>query len=114
MMTDETGSHVKGGCSKLAQKEYKKRHEWVGQMIDWELCKKLIWQSIYNKWYMHRPEAVLINETLKILWDFEIQTILPVSTRKPGQILINKKRTCQQVDFYLPAEGRKAGNMPGS
>ena len=27
-------------CSKLAQKEYKNRYDWVSQMIQWEMCKK--------------------------------------------------------------------------
>ena len=28
-------------CSKVAQKEYKSKHEWVGKVIRKELCKKL-------------------------------------------------------------------------
>ena len=28
-------------CSKLAQIEYKSRHDWVGKINNWELCKKL-------------------------------------------------------------------------
>ena len=28
-------------CSKLAQKEYKTRHDWVGKVIHWELSKKV-------------------------------------------------------------------------
>ena len=27
-------------CSKLAQKEYKTRHDRVGKVIQWEMCKK--------------------------------------------------------------------------
>ena len=38
---DETIDHKISGCSKLAQKEYKIRHERVGKVIYWELCKKL-------------------------------------------------------------------------
>ena len=25
---------------KLAKKEYKARHDWVGKVIHWEMCKK--------------------------------------------------------------------------
>ena len=25
----------------MAQKEYKNKHDWVGKVIAWELCKKL-------------------------------------------------------------------------
>ena len=28
-------------CSKLAQKEYKTRNDWVEKVIRWELCKRL-------------------------------------------------------------------------
>ena len=27
--------------SKLVQKEYKSRHDWVGKVSHWEMCKKL-------------------------------------------------------------------------
>ena len=27
-----------------------------------------------TKWHKHKPESVLENETLKILWDFVVQT----------------------------------------
>ena len=37
----ETINHIISDCSKLAQKVYKTRHEWVeGKVIHWELCKK--------------------------------------------------------------------------
>ena len=37
---DEMISHIIIECSKLAEKEYKTRHDWVGKVIYWELCKK--------------------------------------------------------------------------
>ena len=37
---DETINHI-SECSKLTQKEYKTRHDWLGKVIHWELCKKL-------------------------------------------------------------------------
>ena len=38
---DETVSHIVSECSKLAQKEYKRQHDWVGRRIHWEVCRKL-------------------------------------------------------------------------
>ena len=52
--------------SKLVQKKYKTRHEWVGKVIHMELCKKLKVDHT-TKWYMHKQESVLENETHKIL-----------------------------------------------
>ena len=55
--------------SKLAQKEYKTRHEWIGKVIHWELCKELKFNH-KNIWYLHNLASVLENETHKLLWNF--------------------------------------------
>ena len=34
---DETINHIISECSKLAQKEYKVRHDWVGKVIHGEM-----------------------------------------------------------------------------
>ena len=36
-----------------------------------------------NKWYMHDPESVQVNETQKLFQDFEIQTDHLISARRP-------------------------------
>ena len=66
-------------CSKLAQK-YKTRYDWVGKVINRELCKKMKFDHI-NKWYMHNPTYVQDNETQKFLWGFDIQTDHLISAR---------------------------------
>ena len=69
------------------------------------MCKKLNFN--HTKWYTHKPESVLENETHKILWDFEIQTDHLITARRPDLVLINKKeRTCHSVDFAVPADHR--------
>ena len=37
---DETVTHIICQCRKLAQKEYKRRHDKVARALHWELCKK--------------------------------------------------------------------------
>ena len=59
---DETIIHIISKCSKLAQKEYKTRHNRVGQVIQWETCKEFKFDHM-NKWYMHNPAPVLENDT---------------------------------------------------
>ena len=59
---DETSNHIISECSKLAQKEYKTRHDWVGKVIHWEMCKKFKFDHT-NKWYMHNPAPILENDT---------------------------------------------------
>ena len=100
---DETINHIISKCSKLAQKEYKTRHDWVEKVIHWELCKKLKFDHT-NKWYMHNPESVLENETHKLIWDFEIQTDHQILSRRPDLIIIKKERTCRIIDFAVPAD----------
>ena len=38
---DKMVNHIISKCSKLAQKQYKIKHDWVGKEIHWELCKRL-------------------------------------------------------------------------
>ena len=52
--------------NEIVQKEYNTRHQWVGKMIEWELCQKFKFDNI-NKWYMHYLVAILENEMHKIL-----------------------------------------------
>ena len=75
--------------SKLSQKEYQTRHDRVGKVIHWELCKKLKFDYT-NKWCMYNPESVLKNEMRKILWDFEIQTDHQISARWPDLVIVKK------------------------
>ena len=97
--------------SKLAQRAYKPRHDWVWKVIQWELRKKFKFDYT-NKWYMQNPESVLKNEIHKILWDFEIQTDQLISARRPDLVLVNKKKKKKKkekkrtwiVDFAVLAE----------
>ena len=87
---DETLNYI-SECSKFEQKEYKTRHNWVGKVIHWELCKKFKFDHT-SKWYMHNPAPVLENGTHKLLWDFDKQTDHLISARKPDLITINNKK----------------------
>ena len=103
---DETINHIISECSKFAQKEYKARHDWVGKVIHWEMCKEFKFDHT-NKWYMHNPAPILENDTHKLLWDFSIQTYHLTPARRPDLIIINKKRRiCKIVDFAVPADHR--------
>ena len=84
---DETINHIISGCSKMAQKEYKARHDWVGKVIHGEMCKKFKFDHA-NKWYMHNPATVLENDTHKLLWEFDIQTDNLISATRTDLIII--------------------------
>ena len=54
-------NYIISECSKLAQKEYKTKHNWLGKEVHLELWKKLKFENA-NQWYIHNPESVLKNE----------------------------------------------------
>ena len=64
--TEETVNHVLSECSKLAQKEYKRRHDWSGTKIHWKIRRKYGIKK-KEKWYEHKLEAVTENDKYKIL-----------------------------------------------
>ena len=105
-MTEKKPSIIICKCSKLSQKEYKARHDWVDKVIRCEMCKKFKFDHT-KKWYMQNPASVLENDTHKLQWDFDVQTDNLISDRKPDLIIINiKKRICKIVDIAVPADHR--------
>ena len=101
---DETINHIVSKCSNLAQKEYKARHDCVGKVIHWEMCRKFQFDHT-NKWYRHNTPPVLENDSHKLQWHFNIQTNHLILARRPGLIIINKrKRICKIVDFVFPVD----------
>ena len=107
---NETMNHIISECSKLAQKEYKTRHEWVGKVIHWKLCKKFIFDHT-NKWYMPNPESVLENKTHKILWDFDMPTDQLISARRPD-IVIAKKINKKTKNKKTKTNKKQKENLP--
>ena len=54
----ESVNHLTSECSKLAQREYKRRHDNVALYVHWQLCGKAELEQT-DKWYKHTPERVL-------------------------------------------------------
>ena len=57
----ESVQHLVCGCEKLAQKEYKRRHDNVAKKVHWDFCKKNGLEHT-EKWYEHVPKGVVENE----------------------------------------------------
>ena len=87
--------------SKLEQREYKTKQDWVGKVIHWELCKKFKFDHT-NKWYIHKPESVQENETQNFLrfWNTSTSNLCPKTRPSDSQ---QKKRTCWKwtLPFWL-------------
>ena len=87
---DESIYHIFSGCNKLAQKEYKRRHDNLGKIVHWKLARKCNFED-GDKWYEHEPESVLENEDHKILRVFSIQTDHSIEARRLDLVVIDKK-----------------------
>ena len=64
-------------------------------MIHWKLCKKFKFDYT-TLWYMHKPESVVGNETLKVQWDIQLQTDHLISVSRPDLVIVNKKRDAEE------------------
>ena len=103
---DKSIDHFVSGCSKLAQKEYNRRHDNLEKIVHWKLARKCNFKA-GDKWYEHEPESVLENEDYKILWDFSIQTDYVIEARRPDLVVADKKgRSCKIIDFSVPGDSR--------
>ena len=85
----ESGNQLTSECSKLAQHEYKRRHDNVARYVHWQLCRKAEHERT-EKWYKHTLERVVENEGFKVPWDF------------------NDKRTKEAkiIDIAIPGDAR--------
>ena len=82
---DEKGeslSHFFCECKKLAQREYKQRHNNVAEVVHWKLCEKYHLEK-KDKWYKHAPDSVSENDEVKLLWDVNIQCDHVIEARRP-------------------------------
>ena len=63
---EESIDHLVRSCSKIAQTDYKERHNKVASMLHWKLCRKNNLPTI-NKWWEHKVDKVLPKKDVKIL-----------------------------------------------
>ena len=85
----------------LAQREYKRRHGWVGRKTHLEVTRKIGF-DVNEKCYKHESEKVVKNDSLKIFWDFTMQTDYVIEARRPDKI----KNECKIITFACPFDSR--------
>ena len=102
----ETVQHIICECKKLAQREYKRRHDNIAKLVHWKLCEKYNLEK-HEKWYEHVPEGVVENEEVKLIWDINIQCDNVIEARRPDLILVNKNmKSCIIIDVAVPGDCR--------
>ena len=102
--SNESVDHLIAGCPILASKEYKARHECLGEYIHWNVCKYYN-INVLEKWYEHHPVDVTNGKDVTILWDFTIHTDSTTTANKPDIVIKDvKARTCQIIDMAVPCD----------
>ena len=105
---EETVDHLVSCCSKIAQTDYKGRHDKVAASLHWSLCRHFGFPHA-EKWYEHRAEKILENERCKLLWDFDLKTDRVISARRPDLLIVDKEsREATIIDVAVPGDSRVA------
>ena len=100
----ESVAHLAAGCSNLAQREYRRRHDRMGLRIYWELCRKF-GVKCAGKWYEEVPEEVRVSAdgNVEIWWDRSVMTTKQLDHNRPDVVVIDRAaRKWFIVDFSVP------------
>ena len=101
---DGTVTYLVSKCSKLAQKEYKRRHDKVATAVHWGILKTNNLPHLKH-WYEHKAEAVMENEKVEILWNFNIYVDKLINARRPDIVVIKKDlKECYIIDIAIPGD----------
>ena len=102
--TGETISHIVSECSKLAQREYRRRHDNVGRIVHWKLCEKFNLEK-FEKWYLQKPQTVSENVNDKLIWDMNIKCDNVIVERRPDVVIVNKtEKRAIIIDIAIPGD----------
>ena len=95
----ETVEYLISGCSQLAGTQYKLQHDNVVKYIHWVLCQR------EPNWWKHKPVSIVENDSVKILWDFNIFVDHIISARRPDIVVIDKCASLiTLIDISFPAD----------
>ena len=86
---DESITHLIAKWKKLAQIGYKQQPVDFATIIQLELCQKVgLIRKV--KWCNHKPETIVDNDIVKILWNFNIQIDNFIQHTRPGIDVLHK------------------------
>ena len=100
----ETVGHLVSACSKLAQSEYKRRHDTMGKRVYWEVCGNLGLRRS-EKWYEEVPDQVRKSDdgNIEVWWDKKVITPTKFDANRPDMVIIDRNnRKWWLVDFSVP------------
>ena len=100
----ESVGHLASGCSVLAGREYRRRHDRMGLRVYWELCRANGIKCARN-WYEEVPDEVRVKEggTVEIWWDRGVQTTKALDHNRPDVVVVDRAlKRWTLVDFAVP------------
>ena len=99
----ESVDHILSSCSTIAQTQYKSKHDNVARLIHYELSKLGVF-SVAGECWLHK---VLENSSLKILWDFTIQTDWHLLHDRSDIVCFSfHNKTVYIIDIAVPGDSR--------
>lgn len=101
----ETTEHIMAGCTAIAADMYLDRHNKVAAELHLDICKHYGIDTQAKHWYQHKPDRVMENDEVTILWDSQIQTDRHIPCNKPDIVIKEKKtRKCVMIDVSIPSD----------
>ena len=91
---------------KLAQKEYRQRHDNVARIVHLELCQNFYIVGEVKR-YSPKPASAVENDRVKILWDFNTQIDHVIQHGRSDIVVLYKtERKCHLIDITVPRDKR--------
>ena len=100
----ETTTHLLAGCDVLAKKEYLDRHNQVARYIHHCLCKSFNFPT-EQKWHLHRPTDVVMDQKVEITWDMILTTDRAIGANRPDLVVRDKaNKRVLIIDVSCPSD----------
>lgn len=99
----ESIQHLTSGCSYLAPKDHKNRHDDVAKVFHQEIMIKYGKLTEKMPYYKYQPKDQFENDEVRVYWDKTIITDKQVLHNRPDILLIQKlKKEAQIIDITIP------------
>jgi len=102
---EESVVHLLAACPSLAATAYLYRHNLVAGVVHWHLMRVYGFPLCSTSWLTHRPPTVVKSSTVKILWDFSLQSASHHLSNHPDIVLFDyDQKKIYFVEISCPAD----------